>query len=94
MTKAQLICLNVMGCLLALLILCNLILVPWNTHLGQTLQQTQNQINQAQQFQTTYQSLAVRIAQAAQTEPTLRELMVQHDLKVNLEADNQANPTP
>ena len=48
----------------------------------------------AQQLQTTAQNLIVRIAQAAQTEPALRDLLTRQDLKVNLTGENQPKPTP
>lgn len=94
MNRTQFGILNAGGGLCAVLILANLILGRLNDRLNQALLQTQNQLNAAQQVQTTIQNLAVRIAQAAQTEPALRELLKRQDLRVNLNVDGQIKQVP
>jgi hypothetical protein len=36
----------------------------------------------------------MRVAQAGQSEPALRELLAKHDFKVNLNTNNQTRPSP
>jgi hypothetical protein len=36
----------------------------------------------------------VRVAQAAQTEPALRDLLAKHEFKVNLNTNAPAKPSP
>jgi len=94
MNKTQFGILNAVGGLCALLILASFVLARLNSGLNRSLLQTQNQINAAQQMQTTLENLAVRIAQSAQTEPALRDLLKQLDLKVNLNVDGQIKQVP
>jgi hypothetical protein len=94
MSKTQFGILNFVGGLCAVLILCNVVLGRLNNRLNQVLVQTQTQLNAAQQVQTTLQSLAMRIAQAAQTEPVLRDLLKRHDLRVSLNVDGQTKLVP
>lgn len=92
MSKAQHWTLNLVGGLCALLILVNLVLTLLNERSGAALLGTQNQLNRAQQVQTTLQNLAVRIAEAAKTEAPLRQLLTRHELKVNVEPSNPPKP--
>ena len=94
MSKTQFGIMNVVGGLCAVLILSNVVLSRLNSRLNQVLVQTQSQLNSAQQLQTTLQSLVMRIAQAAQTEPVLRDLLKRHDLQVNLNVDGQSKLVP
>ena len=94
MSKAQYWTLNLVGGACALLILANVVLGRLNENSNGTLAATQAQINRVQQTQTTMQNLAVRIAQAAQSEPTLIELLNRHNLKVNLKVDGQVKQVP
>jgi hypothetical protein len=94
MSKTQYWILNLVGGICAGLLLANLIFNRLNESASQTLNANQAQINRVQQVQTTAQNLVVRIAQAAQSEPALRELMVRQDLKVNLGGENQTKPAP
>ncbi|MCU0782569.1 MAG: hypothetical protein MUF81_00700 [Verrucomicrobia bacterium] len=56
---------------------------------------TQQQLNHAQQLQTTIQNLAVRVAQAGQTNAALAAVLKRQDLKVTLNnPDGQTKPTP
>ena len=86
--------LNVVGGACGLLILCDIGLGLLNNRLNQSVLATQNQLSQAQQVQNTAQNLVLRVAQAGQTEPALRELLVKHDFKVNLNTNAPAKPTP
>jgi hypothetical protein len=86
--------LNVVGSVCGLLILCDVGLGLLNNRLNQSVQVTQNQLAQAQQIQNTAQNLVVRIAQAGQTEPALRDLLAKHDFKVNLNTNTPAKPSP
>ena len=94
MSKTQFGILNVVGGLCAVLILSNVVLTRLNSRLNQSLLERQNQLNTTQQLQTTLQSLAVRIAQAAQTESALRDLLKRHDLQVTLNVDGQTKLVP
>jgi hypothetical protein len=91
MTKEQFWTLNVVGGICALLLLINIILGRLNEQSNQTLVATQQQLNRAQQMQTTIQNLAVRIAQAGKTDPALRAVLARQDLKVTL--NNPEEPT-
>jgi len=92
MNKAQYWTLNIVGGLCALLLLANLVLAQINERSGEALMGTQNQLNRAQQLQTTMQNLAVRIAEAGKADATLRNLLTRHELKVNLEPQTQPKP--
>jgi hypothetical protein len=95
MSKEQFWILNVVGGVCALLLLINLILGRLNEQTNQELMRTQNQLNRAQQLQTTIQNLAVRVAQAGQTDPALAAVLTRQDLKVTLNnPDKQTKPNP
>ena len=94
MNRTQSGILNAVGGICAVLILANLILGRLNARSNQSLVQTQNQLNTAKQMQTTLQNLAVRIAQAAQTEPALLELLKRQELRVSLNVDGQIKQVP
>ena len=94
MSKTQYWILNIVGGVCALLLLANLVLGQLNESSGQGLNATQNELNRAQQVQNTIQNLVVRIAQAGQTEPALRDLLTRQDLKVNLNESAPAKPAP
>ncbi len=84
--------LNVVGGVCGLLIVCDIVLGLFNTHLNQSVSATQAQFNQAQQIQNTAQNLVVRVAQAGQNDAALRALLERHDFKVNLNTNAQAQP--
>jgi hypothetical protein len=90
----QFVVLNVVGGLCGLLILCDLGLGVLNTRLSRSVGTTRDQFAQAQQVQNTAQNLVVRLAQAGQTDPALRELLARHDFKVNLNTNSPAKPAP
>jgi len=95
MTKEQFWTLNVAGGVCSLLLLLNLILSQLNEETNRQLILTQNQIARAQQMQQTIQNLAVRIAQAGQTDPALSAILTRQDLKVRLnEAEEPTKPKP
>ena len=77
-----------------LLILCDLGLALLNGRLNQSVATTRDQFSQAQQVQNTAQNLVVRVAQAGQTDPALRDLLAKHDFKVNLNTNSPARPLP
>ena len=86
--------LNVVGGLCGLLILCDLGLALANGRLNQSVTANQVQFGQAQQVQTTLQNLVLRVGQAGQTDPALRDLLAKHDFKVNLNTNSPARPAP
>jgi hypothetical protein len=94
MSKAQFSALNLVGGVCALLILCNVVLGQLNGRLNRSVAEMQNQFNQAQQVQNTAQNLVVRVGQAGQTDPALRNLLAKHDFKVNLNTNSQSQPSP
>ena len=86
--------LNVVGGVCGLLILCDLALGLLNARLNQSVAVTQHQFTQAQQVHNTAQNLVLRVAQAAQTDPALRDLLAKHDFKFNLNTNAPARPAP
>jgi hypothetical protein len=93
-SRKQFIALNAAGAICGLLIVCDLVLALLNGRLNQSVAVTRNQFGQAQQIQETAQNLVVRIAQAGQSDPALRELLAKHDFKVNLNTNSPARPSP
>jgi hypothetical protein len=91
-SKAQFMALNVVGGLCGLLIVCDLVLGLLNGQLNQAVGANQNQFGQAQQVQATAQNLVLRMAQAGQTDPTLRDLLLKHDF--HLKTNTAAKPSP
>jgi uncharacterized membrane-anchored protein YhcB (DUF1043 family) len=101
MSTTQYWTLNFVGGVCALLLLVNLVLGRLNERSSRSLVATQNQlvatqnqIDHARQTQATMQSLVVRTAQSAQSEPALIELLNRHNLKVNLNVDGQMRQVP
>jgi hypothetical protein len=94
MSRVQFVVLNLVGGACGLLIACDVILGALNGRLNQSVMATRNQFGQAQQVQNTAQNLVVRIAQAGQTDPTLRELLAKHDFKVNLNVNTNSLTPP
>jgi len=92
--KTQLIVLNLAGGACGLLIVCDLVLGHFNGALNQSVLATRNQFGQAQQIQNTAQNLVMRLAQAGQTDPALRDLLVRHDFNINLNTNSQTQPSP
>lgn len=94
MSKTQFWILNGTGGACAVLVLANLLIARMNESTSRKLNDTQADINRAQQVNNTAQNLVVRIAQAAQNDAALRELLVRQDLKVNFTGEKQPNPAP
>ena len=94
MSRVQLLILNLVGGACGLLIVCDLVVAYLNGRLNQSVAGTRDRFTQAQQMQNTAQNLVVRVAQAGQTEPALRELLVKHDFKVNLNPASPTQPAP
>ena len=94
MNKAQFSALNIVGAVCGVLIIGDVVLGILNGRLNAQVAATQSQFNQAQQMQNTAQNLVLRIARDGQTDPALRELLVRHDFKVNLNTNNPAPATP
>ena len=98
MSKNQFWILNALAGICAVLFLTNIILTPLTSRLGETVTQTQgllqSQYNEAQQKQGTLQNLAVRLAQKAQTEPALLELLRKYGVQVNLSVGANPNQQP
>jgi len=86
--------LNVAGGVCGLLIACDLTLGLLNGRLNQSATGTRDQFSQAQRVQETAQNLIVRVAQAGQADPALRDLLAKHDFKINLNTNSPAKPTP
>jgi len=101
MSKAQYWMLNIVGGVCALLILTCVVLGHLGEKSSRSYAATQAQItaaeaqvNRVRQTQNTMQNLTVRVAQAAQSEPDLIELLNRHNLKVNLNVDGQVKQVP
>ena len=86
--------LNLVGGVCGLLIVGDLVLAHLNGGVNKTVMATRDQFGQAQQIQNTAQNLVMRVAQAGQSEPALRELLAKHDFKVNLNTNAPAKPSP
>lgn len=93
MSKERFWTLNIVGGVCALLLLINLILGHLNAQYNQELVLRQNELNRAQQMQTTIQNLAGRIAQAGQTDRALRAVLVRHGITFNT-PDGPTKPKP
>ena len=95
MSKEQFWALNVVGGVCALLLFINLVLGRLNEQSNQALGLTQQQLNRAQQMQTTIQNLAVRVAQSGQTNAALAAVLKRQDLKVSLnKPEESTKPKP
>lgn len=94
MSKTKFWILNGTGGACAVLVLANLLIARMNESTNRKLNDTQADINRAQQVNNTAQNLVVRIAQAAQNDAALRELLVRQDLKVNFTGEKQPHPAP
>ena len=94
MTKSQFWTLNLVGGACALLILWNLVLGQMDLRLNKSVMATQNRFNQAQRLQTTAQNLLNRIAQAGQSDPTLRQLLINQGFRLNQNTNAPAAQTP
>jgi hypothetical protein len=94
MNKTQFGILNVSGGFCVLLIFLNLVVARLNARLNESLLQTQNQLNTAQQMQSTLQEMAVRIAQGAQTDSALIDLLKRQQLQVTLNVDGKSKLVP
>jgi hypothetical protein len=94
MSRAQFIVLNLVGGACGLLIVCVVVLGYFNARLNQSVLVTRNQFSQAQQVQNTAQNLVLRIAQAGQADPALRELLEKHKFQVNQNTNTQTRPSP
>jgi hypothetical protein len=93
-SKTQFITLNTVGGVCALLIAADLVLGLLNGRLSRDVMATRDQFGQAQQVQNTAQSLVLRIAQAGQSDPALRDLLAKHEFKVNLNTNSPPRPAP
>jgi hypothetical protein len=80
--------------LLSVLLLLNAWLTVQNAARGNVIQQQQQAINSGQQAEQILRSLGTRIAQAADKDPQLRELMVRNELKATIEVDGQRKTIP
>ena len=94
MSKAQFWLLNFVGGAGAVLLLGNVLFVRLNERVIRELEATRARVNRAQQIRNTAQNLIVRIAQAGQTEPALKDLLVRHELRVDLDDEPAPRPAP
>ncbi len=92
MTRTQFIALNIVGSVCGLLMVCDLVLGLPNGRLNESVVANQTQSGQAQQVQATAQNLVLRIAQAGQADPVLRDLMPKHDIHYG--TNSPTRPTP
>ena len=92
MSRTKYWILNTVGGVCGILLAASLVFSNLNERAELALNATQQHLNRAQQVQNTMQNFAVRIAQVGETEPSLRELLARHDLKVSLASTNAANP--
>jgi hypothetical protein len=98
MSKAQFLTLNALGGLCAVLILGTVIFTQINARLNESLARNQAiyqpRFAEAQQRLATFENLAVRIAQGAQTNAPLLDLMKRHGVSVNLKVNGQDKQVP
>lgn len=80
--------------LLSLLLLLNAFLSYQNANLGNTIQRQQQVIGAGQQAEQILRTLGTRIAQAADKDAALRELMIRNELKATIEVDGQRKNVP
>jgi hypothetical protein len=79
---------------LSLLLLVNTWLTYQNAVKGNLISQQQQVIGQGQQAEQIMRSLGVRIAQAADKDPAMREIMVRNQLNATIEVDGQRKNIP
>jgi hypothetical protein len=94
MSRIQFVVLNLVGGVCALLIAGDLLLGRLNGRLSQSAEATRDQFSQAQRVQETAQNLVVRVAQAGQSDPVLRDLLAKHDFKITMNTNSQTKPMP
>ena len=94
MSRTQFCILNSIGGLCAALIVANLAMATSNGTLNRSVAATQGQFTQAQQIQSTAQSLVQRVAQAGQNELVLRDLLVRHNFTVDQTTNRPPKAAP
>lgn len=62
--------------------------------LNNQIVQAQTVVNNAQQIEPILRKLSMRIAQASEKEPRLRDLLVKHGMKVTLNVDGKQKSYP
>lgn len=80
--------------LLSVLLLLNAFLSVRNSANGNLIQRQQQVISGGQQAEQILRNLGTRIAQAADKDPALRELMIRNELKATIEVDGQRKSIP
>jgi len=83
--------LNVLSVLLAALILTQFFLVRNVQNLNQEMMAAQQQINTAKQAEQVLKVTAIRVAQASEKEPELKNLLKKYNLNVNLTPEGGTN---
>lgn len=81
MRRNQFVILNVVAGALAVLILTNVFMGYRNQKLSRLMSQHQIEINQARRAEQILRRMELRIAQAAEQDYKLRELMTKHNLR-------------
>ena len=95
MNKLQFWALNLLSLVLAVLLLGHYFLAQRNDQLGQALARDQATLNSArQQIQPLFGQLTGRIAQGAQSDPQLRNLLIKYGLGVAAETDSKQQKLP
>ena len=94
MSKTQFQLLNLTSVLLALLILAHFVFVKINTRSGEALERERALINNGRQIESVLDQLAKRIARGSDTDPQLKTILTQHNLKVTLEVEGKTKAYP
>ncbi|MDX6765577.1 MAG: hypothetical protein SFU85_02180 [Candidatus Methylacidiphilales bacterium] len=94
MSRTQFLILNVLAGLFALLVAVKIILVIETSSRQGKMLAAQATITQAQRAEPLLRELVLRLAQEAQREPDLNDLLRQHNLKVNLPKKSPSSGTP
>ena len=81
MTKNQFNILNIVAAVLAVLILTNVFLAQYNQKLSRATATRRDEVNSGQRAVGILQQMSVRIAQSADTDPRLRDLLLKYKLR-------------
>ncbi len=94
MSRTQFIALNILGGLLAALVLADVSFSLWNQRLTARSAARQAVVNNARQAEAVLRRLTLRIAQSAEQDPVLMKLLVRHELKATFVVDGKKKEVP
>ncbi len=94
MSKLQYWILNGLGLTLVVLLLAHYFFARSNDRLGDAVVRDQAFVNGSRQVELTLDQLAKRIAKGSETDPKLKQVLVNYGLNVTLETDGKTKSYP